>query len=591
MSVHLQADASNACAQRITVLGRPLSEASCEELLALLAPTTSGKKEQKEEDEKEEGEAATPTALKLVFYDADTLPAPLIEAICAALDAGRKVKVLAYHGLLAQRLGHLGIPVRQAARVKPRRPGEEGQTVTVRAFALAGSAHSLDKLMTIVGALPRSEASIFVAQHVGPEQINLLDQLLKTRTDCTVLMPQQLCPIEPGTIYVAPPGHHMKVAHGQIYLTRDRAVQFARPSIDVLFESVAAEYGDSALAVLLCGFGSDGVQGCAAMKRSGSLVFAEAGDDCGEARAMPDAVRDAGHCDQSLPLPALASIVAAIASGEQDLPTPALIPLFLEALHAHCGQDLRGYQADSLMRRIRALMGQLGLPRFSDFQRALFSESQVFERFTAELPVGVTSFFRHAEQLRELREEVLPFLQSFAVVKLWCAGCSSGEEAYSLAIMLEEAGLAARSHLFATDMNAHALALACDGLYPIAALRDAERDYQAAGGTRTLADYLEPRGRIARMVRRLSEHVLFYRHSLSDEGVFNEFQLIVCRNVLIYFSAELQAQVLQRFTQSLHPDGLLVLGPHDGMNMIARDCGFVPLRAGGHVYKMSGRTT
>jgi len=565
MSVHVHAGTG---ARQVAVLGRPLAEADVAELLGLVRREPVGAK----------------PVLELAIYDADSLPAVLIEAICDALDTGRTIKVLAYHGLLAQRLARLGVQVRQAARLVPRAAGQ-----TLRALALAGSAHSLDKMLAIVSALHLSETVVFVAQHVLPDGTNLLDQLLKTRTDYRVLMPQHLCPVEPGTIYVAPPGHHMKVGHGLVYLTRDRAVQYARPSIDVLFESLAAEYGAGALAVLLCGFGRDGTDGCAALRAAKATVLVESGEDCAEARAMPDAARDAGHCDHVLPLPALVSIVAAAVAGHEDEPSPALLALFLEALRAHSGQDLRGYQRGSLERRVRVLMGQLGLARFSDFQRALFSETQVFERFTAELPVGVTSFFRHPEQMRELREQVIPFLQSFPVVKLWCAGCSSGEEAYSLAILLEEVGLASRSHLFATDMNPHALTVARDGLYPVAVLQDGERQYAAAGGTHRLADSIEPRGRIARVDRRLAERVLFYRHSLTEEGVFNEFQLIVCRNVLIYFSAELQRQVLQRFMQSLHADGLLVLGPQDGMAVAAREAGFEPLRAGSHIYRMRSR--
>jgi len=566
VSVHVHAGTD---ARQVAVLGRPLGEADVDELLELVRQEPAGAR----------------LALELAVYDAENLPATLVEAICETLDAGRAIKVLAYHGLLAQRLTRLGVPVRQAARLVPRAPGQ-----ALRALALAGSARSLDKMMAIVSVLPASETTVFVAQHVLPDGTNLLDQLLKTRTDYRVLMPQHLMPVAPGTIYVAPPGHHMKVGHGLVYLTRDRSVQFARPSIDVLFDSIAAEYGAGALAVLLCGFGRDGTEGCAALRAAKATVLVEAGEDCAEARAMPDAARDAGHCDQVLALPALVSVIAATVAGAADEPSPALLALFLEALHNHCGQDLRGYQRDSLERRVRVLMGQLGLARFSDFQRALFSEAQVFERFAAELPVGVTSFFRHPEQMRELREQVMPFLQSFPVVKLWCAGCSSGEEAYSLAILLDEAGLAARSHLFATDMNPHALALARDGLYPVATLHDGERNYRAAGGTRRLADYIEPRGRIARAARRLAEQVLFYRHSLTEEGVFNEFQLIVCRNVLIYFGPELQREVLQRFAQSLHADGLLVLGPQDGMTVAARECGFEPVRPGSHVYRLRVRS-
>ncbi|MEJ6001745.1 CheR family methyltransferase [Paucibacter soli] len=558
MSLHFQAGG-----QVAALLGHELAEADVERLRAWLADPGEGPRE-------------------LRCYDADQLPTALIEQLCARLDAGLPLKILAYHGRLAQRLARLGLPVRQAAAAPPPRRQQ-----AFRVLALAGSAQSLDKILRIVEQLPSSALTVFIAQHVHPEQPNLLDQLLKVRTDYAVLMPRELSPVQAGTIYVAPPAHHMKVAHGLIYLTRDRPVQYARPSIDVLFESLAGEYGAGVLAALLCGYGQDGVQGCAALRQAGAMVLAESGDDCGDARVMPDAARDAGHVERVLPLPALVSVLAAAAAG--DAWTEAPLGLFLEALRAHCGQDFRHYQRDSLERRVRQLMSQLGLPSFLDFQLAVLCDPAVLERFNAELPVGVTSFFRHPEQLRELREQALPYLQSFSVIKLWCAGCSTGEEAYSLAVMLAEAGLAERSHLFATDLNPDALEMARSGLYPAQAVEAARAAYSASGGQADLSRYLSTRGRLGRVAPSLQQQVLFYRHSLVDEGIFNEFQLIVCRNVLIYFSAALQAQVLQRFAQSLHADGLLVLGPQDGMSLQARAAGFEPLRAGGQIFHRRGR--
>ncbi|UTH74667.1 chemotaxis protein CheB [Chromobacterium sp. IIBBL 290-4] len=522
-------------------------------------------------------------ALELCFYDADALPADLLAALSARLDRGGRLKILAYRALLAHTLSRLGLPARQvsqqAAPAEPRAP--------LQAIALAGSAQSLESILRIVESLPLADIAVFVAQHVQENQINLLDQLLQTRTDYRVEMPQHMTRIEAGRLYVAPPGHHMKAAHGYVYLTRDRQIQFARPSIDALFQSLAGEYGPSLLAALLCGFGSDGVDGCAAIRAAGGCVIVQDGSECAPARVMPDAARDAGHYSLALKLPAICSFAAAMAAGPAAKPEGDLLELFLSALASHYGWDFRHYQRDSLQRRVVNLMGQFNLRVFADFQRAVLTDTSQFERLAAELPVGVTSFFRHPPQLKLLREEVLPYLSSFPLIKLWSAGCSSGEEPYSLAIMLEELALLDRSHVFATDLNPYLLELGASSLFPRDALALNRQNYLASGGERLFDAYLTDNGRFLRLADALRQRILFYRHSLTDEGVFNEFQLIVCRNVLIYFDAELQRQVLRRFARSLHADGFLVLGPQDGLHRQALDSGFEPYRRGSSVYRLA----
>ncbi len=520
--------------------------------------------------------------LELCFYDADLLPAELIAALAARLDSGGKLKIVAYHALLAHSLMRLGLPVRQVSA----QPPAAGERPPLRALALAGSALSLERILHIVEHLPLSDMVVFVAQHVQENQINLLDQLLKSRTEYRVLMPQHLTPAQAGTLYVAPPGHHMRVAHGLVYLTRDRQIQFARPSIDALFESLAGEYGDGVLAVLLCGYGSDGVDGCAALRAAGSCVIVEDGDECAPARVMPDNARNAGHYDFLMKLPAIASVAAAAAMGDAARPDGALLELFLQALVSHYGYDFRHYQRESLKRRIVNLMGQFNLRGFAEFQRAVLCDAALFERLCAELPVGVTSFFRHPAQLKQLREEILPYLASFPMIKLWSAGCSTGEEAYSLAIVLDELGLLDRSHLFATDLNPYLLELGASGLFPSAPLALNRQHYLASGGPRLFDAYLAGNGRYLAMDDRLRQRILFHRHSLTDEGIFNEFQLILCRNVLIYFDAELQRQVLRRFARSLHAEGFLALGPQDGLHRLALEEGFEPCRGGSHIYRI-----
>lgn len=557
--------------RRVVILGRLDSAVQQEELVSLLNAVPEGAPEQEQ-------------VLELNFYDADTLPPDIIGAIAERFARAGPLKIVAYRALLAHSLMRLDLPVKQVSNHVQR-----FSPLPFRAVALAGSAHSLDKILHIVAHLPLSDAAIFVVQHVMEDQPNLLDQLLKTRTDYVVLMPQNMMPVKGGTIYVAPPGFHMKVAHGYVYLTSDRKIQFARPSVDVLLESLASEYGACVLAALLCGFGRDGVAGCAALRLAGACVLVEDGDECHEARAMPDAARQAHHFDHVLKCAAIASVTAATLAGDDASPCGELLELFLSALVSQYGYDFRGYQRDSLERRIRSLMLHFGLQRFGDFQREVLSDAALFARLCAELSVGVTSFFRHPEQFRLIREEILPYLASFPMIKVWSAGCSTGEEAYSLAVVLEELGLLERSQIFATDINHYLLELANSGLYPAGSLATDRENYLVSGGLRCFDAYLASVGRFLTVLTRLRQRIMFHRHSLADAGVFNEFQLIVCRNVLIYFKAELQREVLQRFAQSLHADGFLVLGPKDGLTLLAEEAGFVPYRAGTCIYRRGRR--
>ncbi|KFB68759.1 chemotaxis protein CheB [Candidatus Accumulibacter vicinus] len=551
---------------RVGVLGRLTSAAEQAELLSLLAAYEA----------KADGEP-----FEVDVYDAETLPAPLVEALVRLVDLGRRLTIVAYRPLLAHCLMRLGLPVRQVAGPRPPAP-----LARCRALVVGGSAQSLDKMLQIVNGLPVGETTVFVAQHVREDQISLLDRLLQVRTDYRVVMPQHLMAVETSTIYVAPPGRHLKVAHGLVYLTRDGKVNHARPSIDVLFESVAGEYREQCLGVLLCGFGNDGVAGCAALKEVGACVVVEDGDECGAARVLPDAAWAAGRFDHVMKCAGIASFVAAAIAGLQAAPTGRLLDLFLEALWRQYDYDLRGYQRDSLERRLKNLMGQFGLPGFADFQRAVLSQRPLFERLAAEISVGVTGFFRHPEQFRLLRDDVLPYLASFPVLKIWSAGCATGEEAFSLAILLDELGLLPRTRLFATDLNAYYLDLGKSGLFPVASLADSRRDYLASGGPGCFDDYVEHNGRCLKVRERLRQSVLFHRHSLLSEGVFNEFQLIVCRNVMIYFDVENQRKALALFARSLHPDGFLVLGPRDGLIHMASEHGLVPHSTGGHIYRL-----
>jgi chemotaxis protein methyltransferase CheR len=529
---------------------------------------------------------ASPAAkhIEILCFDAEILPVTVIEAIAGALDQGVDVKVRAYRPLLAFGLRRLSLPV---LPVTPEASGTRLEQC--RVLALVGSANSLDKILYIVEHLPLSNASIFILQHISADQPNLLDKLLKVRTGYSVFMPHHLTRVEEGAIYIAPPGHHMKVAHGLVYLTRDREINFARPSIDALLTSLAGEYGDQVLAALLCGYGQDGIDGSAAIASAGGCVLVEDTGDCEGASVLPQGVIDAEHFDHRLGLKGLTSICAAALSQRDQGVADPLLGLFLEALYELTGYDFRSYQRGTLTRRIGNLVSQGNYPSLFDFQRAALSMPLVTQRLLTELSINVSEFFRHPEQFRDLHVHILPFLASFPMIKIWSAGCATGEEAYSLAFLLDEIGLFEKSRIFATDINPYLIELAQAGLYPRDVLERSRENHRVACNCGRFPQRLEDKGRFLKVAQRYRKRLLFHHHALGQDGSFNEFQLIVCRNVMIYFDIELQRRVLALFAVSLHREGYLLLGPSDGLRDLARESGFRPHPGCAHLYRYSGQ--
>ncbi len=529
----------------------------------------------------------TTAPCEVSFFDAPSLPNELIEGLAFLLQSGRAFRIYTYELALMHTLARLGFPVIQMGYHTLRSRGK-----TMSALVIGGSAESLHPLLYLIERLPVSPLTIFIVQHILDDHENILDQLLRVRTEYAVIMPTHLMPVRPSTIYIAPPGHHLKVAHGQIYLTRDAKVQFARPSLDALFESVAFEYGQEAVAVVLCGFGWDGVAGSVAIREQGGWVVVEESTECHGATLLPNAVKEKGSYDFILDRAGLtcflASLVGVKESAAQSSLNTGLVDLLLKAIQSRYGYDFSDYQSATVARRIQRLMSLLDVSDFFTLQLEILSDPAIFEMFLVEMSVAVTEFFRHPQQLLVLREEVLPYLDTFPMVKIWSAGCATGEEIYSLAIVLDELGMLEKSILFATDMNPHVLRQAEAGFFPMPGpvLEKGRANYLQAGGTQDLLASLDDCcGMFFKASQRIRKRIFFHRHSLIHDGVFNEFQLILCRNVLIYFKPSLQCEVINRFARSLHRDGFLMLGPTEPISQNVGDRFFVTHHREQRIYR------
>jgi chemotaxis protein methyltransferase CheR len=229
---------------------------------------------------------------------------------------------------------------------------------------------------------------------------------------------------------------------------------------------------------------------------------------------------------------------------------------FIKNIH---GFDFMGYSSASLKRRVTRIMQLQQLSLF-DLRTLLTNDPHYFESFLIDITVNVTEMFRDPLFYRSVKENVLPYLRSYQRVKVWNAGCSTGEELYSFAIMLQEEGLYDRSFLYGTDINSEVLDIAKNGIYDLKKMKQYAENYSKTGIKNSLSDYYTAKYGAASINHSLKKNVLFSVHNLASDGVFNEFQLISCRNVLIYFNTALQKKVIDLFYNSIANFGFLCLG-------------------------------
>jgi chemotaxis protein methyltransferase CheR len=237
----------------------------------------------------------------------------------------------------------------------------------------------------------------------------------------------------------------------------------------------------------------------------------------------------------------------------------------LELIYNKYGYDFKNYQSGSMIRRINAYLNKERQVAIGELTQKILKDEESVNELLSGLTVNTTEFFRNGDVYKHLRNKILPYLNSYASIKIWCAGCSTGQEAYSLAILLEEEGMLDKSFIYATDISFNNIQQAKNGLYSIEDIKKGIKNYLEAGGRNGLLNTYEEHGTYVEMKRRYMEHILFFQHSLVESGVINEFQLILCRNVLMYFNNVLQEKVLKLFCDSMDISGFLVLGKSEGI--------------------------
>jgi len=440
-------------------------------------------------------------------------------------------------------------------------------------IAIGASAGGLEALEQFFAPIPAVCGTAFIViQHLDPTHQGMLPELLQRATPLRVVQIIDRMKIKPNSVYVIPPNKDLSILHGRLHLLEPVAPRGLRLPIDTFFRALADEQHERAIGVILSGMGSDGTLGLRAIKENAGLAAVQSPDSA-KFDAMPRSAIDAGLADIIAPPQELSARIFAFLKhkprGVNTLPEPILelksqsaLEQIIILLRERTSNDFSLYKKNTLYRRIERRMGLHQIDAIAQYVRYLRESRQELDLLFKELLIGVTSFFRDPSVWETLKNQAIPaLLASYPAgkeMRAWVPACSTGEEAYSLAIVFKEAleqfPIKSRFTLqiFSTDLDQDGIDLARPGLYPanIAADVSAER----------LKRFFTVEGKGYRINKEIRDMVLFAQQNVIMDPPFTKLDMLCCRNLLIYLGPELQKKLIPLFHYALVPNGLLLLG-------------------------------
>jgi two-component system CheB/CheR fusion protein len=442
---------------------------------------------------------------------------------------------------------------------------------------IGGSAGSLAAFEKFFFTMPSDSGMAFVViTHLVPDQESQLARVISNFTTMPVLEAADGMRVRPNQVYVIPPNRDMSILHGTLLLFQPTQPPGRRLPIDFFFQSLAKDARERAVCIICSGLGHDGTIGLKLVMENFGMVMVQA-PETAEFDSMPRSALATEFVDYVLPaeqLPArlldyvrqpLHTRPRREEPASETKPAHALQKIFI-LIRAQTGHDFSFYKRNTVFRRIERRMNSHQIHEFPHYVRFLQENPAEVEALFKELLIGVTKFFRDAEAFDNLRLRLLPLLRAKpadSTIRVWAPGCSTGEEAYSLAMLLMECldtldpNRYLKVQIFATDLNADGIDLARAGVYPDSITADVSPERLQRFFTRIDGHY-----QIKKQVR---DMVIFALHNLNKDAPFTKLDLLVCRNLLIYLSAELQRTLLPVFHYALNPGGLLFLGPSENL--------------------------
>src|SRR6202166_391362 len=471
------------------------------------------------------------------------------------------------------------------------------KTALTRVVGLGASAGGLEALQQFIANVPPASGLAYVVvQHLDPTHKPMLTELLERGTSTPAHEATDSMRAEPDVVYVIPASTELTVADGRLHLAEPAQPRGRRLPIDVLFCSLARDQGERAIGVVLSGMGSDGTIGLQAIKGQGGLTLAQEPTSA-QFDSMPKSAIDAGACDIVAPaaeLPHRILLVTAkhpvAAPGSEGTGEDSEQPLnaILGLLRGRSKHDLTLYKISTVKRRVERRMDVHGLESFAGYGRFVRENPQELDLLFKELLIGVTSFFRDPPLWQELKDAVLPALFARRApgtpMRAWVVGCSTGEEAYSLAMVFREVAdtqpnsAAWALQIFASDVNADAIAVARSGHSSAKIAVDVAPE--------RLSRFFNAEGDGFLIGQEIRQMILFAQHDVILDPPFTRLDILSCRNLMIYFNAALQHRLLPLLHSALRPGGVLMLG---GSETVGRSLSlFTPLDSKSRVYLRSG---
>ncbi|MBI5242761.1 MAG: PAS domain-containing protein [Elusimicrobia bacterium] len=461
---------------------------------------------------------------------------------------------------------------------------EETAEIPARGFPLVGigaSAGGLAAFEAFFSAMPAKSGMAFVlVQHLAPDHKSILADLVKRYTKMQVFEVQDGMAVKPDCVYIIPPNHDMAYLNGALQLLEPAAPRGRRLPIDFFFRSLAQDQRDRAICIVLSGTGSDGALGVRAVKGEGGMAMAQ-NPESAEHSGMPHSAIATGFVDFVLsPAEMPARLMAYAAHAFGRLPRHAHPPgpkaedmlrkVFI-LLRSQTGHDFSQYKQNTVVRRIERRMAVHQLAGLDGYVRYLQQNPAEVEVLFRDLLIGVTHFFRDPEEFKTIQEQGIPRLfagnPAGSLIRVWVPGCSTGEEAYSIAILLQE-GLEAgkqgfSAQVFATDIDRQAIETARAGVYPASIAADVS--------PKRLARFFEPErnGGAYRIRKGIRDMLVFSEQDVIRDPPFSKLDLISCRNLLIYMGGELQKKLIPLFHYALRPGGMLFLGTSETLGECA----------------------
>jgi two-component system CheB/CheR fusion protein len=470
------------------------------------------------------------------------------------------------------------VVVSPARSGKTARPSATARAETssggVAGFPIVGigaSAGGLEALELFLGQVPEASGLAFIiVQHLDPMRKGIMPELLQRCTPMKVMQVLDRTPVRPDCVYVIPPNNDLSILHGTLHLLRPVAPRGLRRPIDFFFRALADDQQEQSVGVILSGMGSDGTVGLRSIKEHAGLTLVQEPASA-KFDGMPRSAIDAGLADIVAPaadLPAKileylrhSPLLASPARLEGTLPDGQLEKVIM-LLRSRTGHDFSLYKRSTLYRRVERRMGLHKISKIGAYVGYLRENPAEVEQLFKELLIGVTSFFRDPAAWRQLRDELLPELLTGSAagqtLRAWVPGCSTGEEAFTLAIIFLEARDALTIppmiglQIFATDLDRDAVDRARLGFYPASIATEVSPE--------RLSRFFVEEDRGFRVAKAVRDMVIFAPQNLIKDPPFTKLDILVCRNLLIYFTAELQQKLFPLFYYSLNPGGLLFLG-------------------------------